>query len=88
MGFSWSLNQVKAQGIMGDFVFMAIVQAGAITLQHAGEKKKKEKGNERKKKIEIPRVALLLNLQWWLFFYFPWHCKEKVLTLAIWYAHA
>lgn len=51
--------------MMGDFVFMAIVQAGAITLQHAGEKKKKEGKEERnrKKTVEIPRVALLLNLQ-------------------------
>lgn len=51
--------------MMGDFVFMAIVQAEAITLQHAGEKQK-EGRKERKEgggETEIPRVALLLNLQ-------------------------
>lgn len=35
--------------MMGDFVFMAIVQAEAITLQHAGEK---ERTTEREKKTE------------------------------------
>lgn len=50
--------------MMGDFVFMAIVQAGAITLQHAGGKKiERRKERKGKKTVEIPRVALLLNLQ-------------------------
>lgn len=39
--------------MMGDFVFMAVVWAGVITLQHAGEKKISK----------TPRAALSLNLQ-------------------------
>lgn len=85
MGFSWSLNQVKAQGMMGDFVFMAIVQAGAIILQHAG-RKKREKGTKGRKNWDTQSSTAAKSAMMG-FFYFPWCCKKKRLPLAIRYAH-
>lgn len=60
--------------MMGDFVFMAVVQAGVITLQHAGEKKKI---------IQDTQSSAVAKSAMMGFFHFPWRCKEKAPALAI-----
>lgn len=65
---------------MGDFVFMASVQAGAITLQHAGGKKKKKR--KGKKEIWDTQSHSAAKSAMMGFFHF-WCCKEKVPVLFI-----